>query len=87
MQSMFVGYVLLNLVTMLNAYLLVKELSSDNIVRIFSAIFYGVNAYHLTLLFSREALGEAVAYTFAPLVMLGCLRIWSGKIRDRFISL
>lgn len=79
MQSMFVGYVLLNLVTMLNAYLLVKELSSDNIVRIFSAIFYGVNAYHLTLLFSREALGEAVAYTFAPLVMLGCLRIWSGK--------
>lgn len=79
MQSMFIGYILLNLVTMLNAYLLVKELSSDNIVRIFSAIFYGVNAYHLTLLFSREALGEAVAYTFAPLVILGCLRIWNRR--------
>ncbi|QIO86014.1 hypothetical protein [Pediococcus acidilactici] len=81
MYALFASYVLINIATLFNAYLLTRELSKDTRIRLFATLFYGFNAYHLTLLFSRNAVGEALAYTFAPLVLLGCFQIWRGRTR------
>ena len=81
MHALFASYVLINIATLFNAYLLTRELSKDTRIRLFATLFYGFNAYHLTLLFSRNAVGEAFAYTFAPLVLLGCFQIWRGRTR------
>ena len=81
MHALFASYVLINIATLFNAYLLTRELSKDTRIRLFATLFYGFNAYHLTLLFSRNAVGEALAYTFAPLVLLGCFQIWRGRTR------
>lgn len=81
MYALFASYVLINIATLFNAYLLTRELSKDTRIRLFATLFYGFNAYHLTLLFSRNAVGEALAYTFAPLVLLGCFQIWRGRTK------
>ena len=81
MHALFASYVLINIATLFNAYLLTRELSKDTRIRLFATLFYGFNAYHLTLLFSRNAVGEALAYTFAPFVLLGCFQIWRGRTK------
>ena len=79
MHALFIGFYLLNILTILNVYLLVRKLSNNYYIRLIGVILYQLNAYHLTLMYSRNALGEALAYTFLPLVMLGCYLIWNNK--------
>ncbi len=79
MHALFIGFYLLNILTILNTYLLVRKLSNNYYIRLIGVILYQLNAYHLTLMYSRNALGEALAYTFLPLVMLGCYLIWNNK--------
>ena len=79
MHALFIGFYLLNILTILNTYLLARKLSNNYYIRLIGVILYQLNAYHLTLMYSRNALGEALAYTFLPLVMLGCYLIWNNK--------
>ena len=79
MHALFIGFYLLNILTILNAYLLVRKLSKNYYIRLIGIVLYQLNAYHLTLMYSRNALGEALAYTFLPLVMLGCYLIWNNE--------
>ncbi|MDF4188106.1 hypothetical protein PV941_03345 [Ligilactobacillus salivarius] len=77
--ALFVGFYLLNTLTILNAYLLVRKLSENYWIKIIGITLYQLNSYHMMLLYSRDAWGEALAYTFLPLVMLGCYLIWNNK--------
>ncbi|MBN2921308.1 MAG: hypothetical protein JTJ28_17110 [Lactobacillus sp.] len=79
MYALFIGFYLLNILTILNTYLLVRELSNNYYIRLIGVVLYQLNAYHLTLMYSRNALGEALAYTFLPLAMLGCYLIWDNR--------
>lgn len=79
MHALFISFYLLNIVTILNTYLLVRKLSKNYYIRLIGVVLYQLNAYHLTLMYSRNALGEALAYAFLPLMMLGCYLIWSNK--------
>lgn len=79
MHALFIGFYLLNILTILNVYLLVRKLSKNHYIRLIGVGLYQLNAYHLTLMYSRNALGEALAYTFLPLAMLGCYLIWNNK--------
>ncbi|HJF40453.1 MAG TPA: hypothetical protein K8V91_05970, partial [[Clostridium] spiroforme] len=79
MHALFIGFYLLNILTILNVYLLVRKLSNNYYIRLIGVILYQLNAYHLTLMYSRNALGEALAYAFLPLLMLGCYLIWNNK--------
>ncbi|ATP37124.1 hypothetical protein QCG88_08770 [Ligilactobacillus salivarius] len=79
MHALFIGFYLLNILTILNTYLLVRKLSKNYYIRLIGIVLYQLNAYHLTLMYSRNALGEALAYTFLPLVMLGCYLIWNNE--------
>ena len=79
MHALLIGFYLLNILTILNVYLLVRKLSNNYYIRLIGVILYQLNAYHLTLMYSRNALGEALAYAFLPLLMLGCYLIWNNK--------
>ena len=79
MHALFIGFYLLNILTILNTYLLVRKLSNNYYIRLIGVVLYQLNAYHLTLMYSRNALGEALAYAFLPLLMLGCHLIWNNK--------
>ncbi|WP_410504533.1 hypothetical protein ABE953_07385 [Ligilactobacillus salivarius] len=79
MHALFMGFYLLNILTILNTYLLVRKLSHNYYIRLIGVVLYQLNAYHLILMYSRNALGEALAYAFLPLVMLGCYLIWNNK--------
>ena len=79
MHALFIGFYLLNILTILNTYLLVRKLSNNHYIRLMGVILYQLNAYHLTLMYSRNALGEALAYAFLPLTMLGCYLIWNNN--------
>ena len=79
MHALFICFYLLNILTILNTYLLVRKLSNNYYIRLMGVVLYQLNAYHLILMYSRNALGEALAYAFLPLIMLGCYLIWNNK--------
>ena len=68
MHALFIGFYLLNILTILNTYLLVRKLSNNYYIRLIGVVLYQLNAYHLTLMYSRNALGEALAYAFFTIV-------------------
>lgn len=76
--ALAIGLVLLNMLTMINAYLLARKLTSNLYWRLLGVFIYEFNAYHLTVIYGRNAWGEALAYVFMPLVFLGCIQIWQN---------
>jgi len=77
--AIMVGYFFVNLFTLINAYLLTRELTEKLCWRLLGVVLYQYNTYHLCILYGRDALGEALAYMFLPLVFLGCFQIWKNK--------
>lgn len=75
LHALFVGLVLLNFITVLNAYFLMGKVSNSQIIKILGAFLYEFNTYHLIIVFGRNAFGEALAYAFIPLAILGLLEI------------
>ena len=78
-HAIMVGYFLVNLFTLINAYFLARELTNKYYWRLLGVILYEFNSYHLCILYGRDAIGEALAYTFLPLIFLGCIQIWTNK--------
>lgn len=75
LHALFVGLVLLNFITALNAYFLMRKVANNQVIRILGAFLYEFNTYHLIIVFGRNAFGEALAYAFIPLAILGLLEI------------
>lgn len=78
-HAIMIGYFLVNLFTLINAYFLSRELTKKYYWQLLGILLYEFNTYHLCVLYGRDALGEALAYTFLPLVFLGCIQIWNNK--------
>ena len=78
-HAIMIGYFLVNLFTLINAYFLSRELTKKYYWKLLGTLLYEFNTYHLCVLYGRDALGEALAYTFLPLVFLGCIQIWNNK--------
>lgn len=57
-------------------YKFLKEVSGNNDVGILASILYMSFPYHLTDLYTRNALGEYVSFVFIPLVFLGLYRLF-----------
>ena len=47
MHALFMGFYLLNILTILNTYLLVRKLSHNYYIRLIGVVLYQLNAYHL----------------------------------------
>lgn len=79
MYALGTGFFILNFLTIFSIYWLIKYVTQDKWIQILGISLYQFNAYHLSLMYSRIALGEAIAYMLLPLVLLGCLKIWNKE--------
>lgn len=79
MLALAIGFWLMNFFTILNSYWLAKSLTRNRLIILLSVSIYQFSAYHLQLMYTRVALGEALGYTFLPLIMLGLFQIWNRK--------
>lgn len=86
-HAMFVGFVALNFLTIINTYLLTRCLTNKKSIRIFGILIYQFNTYHLSDMYARNAIGESLAYAFLPLVFMGCYQIWHKRNKNGIISL
>lgn len=60
-------------------YKFVKEISGNNDVGLLASILYMSFPYHLTDLYTRNALGEYISFIFIPLVFLGLYRMFFSE--------
>lgn len=68
-------------------YKFTKEISGNNDVGILASILYMTFPYHLTDLYTRNALGEFVSFIFIPLVFLGLYRLFFTEKKTYHLSL
>lgn len=69
--AFFTGFVILNVITGIKFYLLARHLSKNKLYIYLGTIIYIFNSYHIEEMFVRNAIGEALAYAFFPIVVLG----------------
>lgn len=74
--SLYVGFFIMNFVTIVAVYKLMKKISNNRGAICVGIFLYQFNAYHFELMYSRVALGEALCYMVAPFVVYGVLLIW-----------
>ena len=67
--------VLINFFSVFSMYISVKGISNNKKSAIISSILYGFASYRLVDMFTRAALGETLAFIFAPLVIYGIYEI------------
>ncbi|MBR3614064.1 MAG: hypothetical protein IKL55_02670 [Clostridia bacterium] len=67
-------------------YKFVKEISGNNDVGILAGILYMTFPYHLTDLYTRNALGEYVSFLFIPLVFLGLYRLFYSEKKTYLLA-
>lgn len=70
---------LLIFVTMLVSYFCMLTYRHNKLTAFFFAIIYTIVPYHFFLIFGSYVLGEAQAYTFIPLVLLGMYRVLTNQ--------
>ncbi len=76
MVAMFIGFWLVNLLTALAIFYLIRTLRCSNrVLRICLVVYWLFNSYHLNLLYFRMAFGEFLAYAYLPLVVAGIVKI------------
>ncbi len=68
-------------------YKFAKEISGNNDVGILASILYMTFPYHLTDLYTRNALGEYVSFIFIPLVFLGLYRLFFTEKKTYHLAL
>lgn len=77
--------VLINIVAVFCMYLSVKNISKSTTAGIIGAIIYAVANYRLENIFTRAALGEALALAFFPLVIWGLYELCIGNKKKWYI--
>ncbi len=68
-----------NIATVLISYWCFKRIVKDDIIGIMGAFLYTTAPYRLTDLYVRNAVGEAFAITFFPLIFYGIYMVFSQK--------
>lgn len=80
-HAMYIGFLTLNLITIINTYLLTRCLTSRKSLQLLGVAIYQLNTYHFTDLYARNAMGESLAYAFIPLLFMGCYQIWNDQVK------
>lgn len=75
MWGLAAGFLVLNIITILTIKSLISYVSSNRLFIYTGIIIYQFNNYHFIDMYSRSAIGEAIAYAFLPLVVLGLLQV------------
>ena len=72
-------YFFITFLTMIISYFSMKKIKNNRYISLLFSIIYTFSAYRAIDIFHRASLGEAVALTFFPLILMGCYEIY---IRD-----
>lgn len=72
-------YFFITFLTMVVSYFSMKQIKNNRYISLLFSIIYTFSAYRAIDIFHRASLGEAVALTFLPLILMGCYEIY---IRD-----
>ncbi len=83
--SMYIFYYLLTLATLFISFYTMNAIRREYFSSIIFALVYTFSSYRLTNLVFRSALGEYVAMTFLPLVLLGCYKILCDDYEKYYI--
>lgn len=76
---------LISFISILTMYITVKGISKSIKCALISSILYGFAAYRLIDVFTRAALGEMLAFVFAPLVIYGIYEIVYGDYKKYYL--
>lgn len=76
---------LISFASILTMYITVKGISKNTKVAFISSNLYGFAAYRLVDMFTRAALGETLAFVFAPLVIYGIYEIVYGDYKKYYL--
>lgn len=68
-------------------YKFAKEISGNNDVGVLASILYMTFPYHLTDLYTRNALGEYISFIFIPLVFLGLYRLFFTEKKTHHLAI
>ncbi|MCP0887198.1 hypothetical protein LB941_07605 [Ligilactobacillus sp. WILCCON 0076] len=74
--ALFCGFIILNVLTQASAYILMREFTANKLVNLVGVMFYQFSAYHMGVMFARNAMGESIAYAILPMILTGVIRIW-----------
>ncbi|HBD1305355.1 TPA: hypothetical protein KHT46_002764 [Enterococcus faecium] len=72
-------YFFITFLTMVVSYFSMKQIKNNRYISLLFSIIYTFSVYRAIDIFHRASLGEAVALTFLPLILMGCYEIY---IRD-----
>lgn len=75
-------YTLLTIATLIIGYYSIKCISKSNISGLLFAVLYTFSSYRYVDIFKRDALGEAIAISFLPIVLLGIYKVFFDDHRD-----
>lgn len=71
--------------SILNMFICVKGITNNKKAALISSVIYGFASYRLVDMFTRAALGETLAFVFAPLVIYGIYEIIYGTPKKFYI--
>ncbi|MBO0460276.1 hypothetical protein JZO83_00765 [Enterococcus sp. DIV1298c] len=74
-------YFLITFLTMLIAYFSMNRLKNNRHIALLFSVIYTFAGYRAIDIFYRASLGEAVALTFLPLILVGCYEIYIGDYK------
>ncbi len=74
--SLYIGFSLLIFLDLINSYFLLQLFTGKKIILITGSVVYAFNQYNLINMYNRGALGEALAFAFLPLALMGLILIW-----------
>ena len=77
--------IIINFFSILTMYITVKGITKNKKSALVSSMLYGFAAYRLVDMFTRAALGETIAFVFAPLVIYGIYEIIYKDYKNFYI--
>ncbi len=90
-RNYIIAYKIFAVITMfLSGYFMCKFLRNftrNNEVALLGSVLYMTFPYHLTDLFTRNALGEYTSFVFVPLVFLGLYNLFNTSDKNYYLSI
>ena len=77
--------IILTFITYLLMYITVKKISNKTSVGIISSLLYTFSLYRIVDIYTRAALGEVLAFTFMPLILLGLYELVYGDEKKYWV--
>jgi len=84
-QSYKIFIILINFTSIISMYFSTKAITKNKNSALISSIIYGFSSYRLIDLFTRAALGESLAFIFAPLIIYGIYEIIYNDYKKFYI--